>query len=130
MDSGFRRNATRGLMIPGLRVPLEPRTWFTNGNGRFMLGSAELGQSRGRSMDGSFGKRSDVVAPRSWLNPLPAAAVAALMASMLVACQPTVKVEAPDKPIVINLNVKIEQEVRVKIDKEVEDLLKTQPDLF
>jgi YnbE-like lipoprotein len=81
-------------------------------------------------MDGSFGKRSDVVAPRFWLNPLPAAAVAALTASLLVACQPTVKVEAPDKPIVINLNVKIEQEVRVKIDREVEDLLKTQPDLF
>jgi YnbE-like lipoprotein len=89
-----------------------------------------LGHSRGRSMDGLFCKRSDVVAPRSWLNPLPAATIAALVASMLAACQPTVKVEAPDKPIVINLNVKIEQEVRVKIDREVEDLLKTQPDLF
>ena len=81
-------------------------------------------------MDGSFGKRSDVVAPRSWLNPLPAAAVAALMASMLVACQPTVKVEAPDKPIVINLNVKIEQEVRVKVDRDVDTLLQDNPNLF
>jgi hypothetical protein len=70
------------------------------------------------------------VAPRSWLDPMPAAVAVALMASVLVACQPTVKVEAPDKPIVINLNVKIEQEVRVKIDREVEDLLKSQPDLF
>ncbi|MEZ5826762.1 MAG: YnbE family lipoprotein [Geminicoccaceae bacterium] len=42
---------------------------------------------------------------------------------MLAACQPTVKVEAPDKPITINLNVKIEQEVRVKVEKDVEDLL-------
>lgn len=49
---------------------------------------------------------------------------------LLAACQPTVKVEAPDKPIVINLNVKIEQEVRVKVDREVEDLLKAQPDIF
>jgi hypothetical protein len=49
---------------------------------------------------------------------------------LLAACQPTVKVEAPDKPIVINLNVKIEQEVRVKIDREVEDLMKANPDLF
>ena len=46
------------------------------------------------------------------------------------ACQPTVKVEAPDKPIVINLNVKIEQEVRVKIDRDVENLVKSNPDLF
>jgi hypothetical protein len=52
------------------------------------------------------------------------------LAALLVACTPTVKVEAPDKPIVINLNVKIEQEVRIKVDREVEDLLKTQPDIF
>ena len=59
----------------------------------------------------------------------PAMAVA-LSAMLLAACTPTVKVEAPDKPIVINLNIKIEQEVRVKVDKEIEDLLKKQPDLF
>jgi type IV pilus biogenesis protein CpaD/CtpE len=53
-----------------------------------------------------------------------------IAAAALAGCQPTVKVEAPDKPIVINLNIKIEQEVRVKVDKEVEDLLKKQPDLF
>jgi YnbE-like lipoprotein len=46
------------------------------------------------------------------------------------ACTPTVKVEAPKDPIVINLNVKIEQEVRVKVDKDVEDLLKDNPNLF
>ena len=45
-------------------------------------------------------------------------------------CTPTVKVEAPDKPIVINLNVKIEQEVRVKIDRDVDTLLQDNPDLF
>ena len=41
-----------------------------------------------------------------------------------------VQVEAPKDPIVINLNVKIEQEVRVKVDKDVEDLLADNPDLF
>ena len=51
-------------------------------------------------------------------------------AGMLAACQPTVKVEAPDKPIVINLNVKIEQEVRVRVERDVEELLESQPDLF
>ena len=48
----------------------------------------------------------------------------------LAACQPTLKVEAPDKPIVINLNVHIDQEVRVKIDRDVESLVKSNPDLF
>ena len=46
------------------------------------------------------------------------------------ACTPTVKVQAPDKPIVINLNVKIEQEVRIRVEKGVEDLLTKNPDIF
>ena len=49
---------------------------------------------------------------------------------LLSACQPTVKVEAPDKPIEINLNVKIEQEVRIKVEKDVEDLLANNEELF
>ena len=48
----------------------------------------------------------------------------------LAACNPTVKVDAPDKPIVINLNVKIEQEVRIKVDKDVESLVNNNPNLF
>ena len=39
---------------------------------------------------------------------------------MAAGCTPTVRVEAPKEPIVINLNVKIEQEVRVKVDRDVE----------
>ncbi|HVO05029.1 MAG TPA: YnbE family lipoprotein [Candidatus Cybelea sp.] len=50
--------------------------------------------------------------------------------SGVAGCNPTVKVEAPDKPIVINLNVKIEQEVRVKVDKDVENLVNDNPNLF
>ncbi len=46
------------------------------------------------------------------------------------ACTPTVKLEAPDKPITINLNVKIEQEVRILLEPEVEDLIAENPDLF
>jgi len=48
----------------------------------------------------------------------------------LAACTHRVQVEAPKDPIVINLNVKIEQEVRVKVDREVEDLLAENPELF
>ena len=47
-----------------------------------------------------------------------------------VACQPTVKVEAPEKPIVINLNVKIEQEVRVKIEEQARDDISKNPGIF
>ncbi len=56
--------------------------------------------------------------------------MAGLAALVLAACQPTVKVEAPDKPIVINLNIKIEQEVRIKIEKDVDELMKSKPGLF
>lgn len=50
--------------------------------------------------------------------------------TMLTACQPSVKIVAPDKPIEINLNVKIDQEVRVRLDKDIEDLLSSNPDIF
>ncbi len=56
--------------------------------------------------------------------------ISIMAAVTLAACTPTVKVEAPDKPIVINLNVKIEQEVRVKVDRDVDTLLQDNPDLF
>ena len=66
-------------------------------------------------------------------RPTPPAArwIALLLPAFLVAaCNPTVKVEAPDKPIVINLNVKIEQEVRIKVDKDVDNLVSSNPNLF
>lgn len=46
------------------------------------------------------------------------------------ACSPTVRLEVPDKPIVINLNVKIEQEVRVKLEKGVEEAMQNNPKIF
>ena len=49
---------------------------------------------------------------------------------ILGACQPRVALEAPKDPIVINLNVKIEQEVKVKVEKDVEDLFDDNEDLF
>lgn len=62
------------------------------------------------------------------MNKLVIGAVGA--AGLLAACSPTVKLEAPDKPIEINLNVKIDQEVRIKLDREVEGLIADNPDLF
>ncbi|HTJ62188.1 MAG TPA: YnbE family lipoprotein [Alphaproteobacteria bacterium] len=58
-------------------------------------------------------------------------ALAALLApTILAACNPTVKIEAPDKPIEINLNVHIDQEVRVKVDNELNAAFKDHPELF
>ncbi len=52
------------------------------------------------------------------------------VSGFLSACSPTVKVEAPDKPITINLNIKIEHEIRVKVDKELDDVFSEDSGLF
>ena len=52
------------------------------------------------------------------------------IAALLSSCSPTVKVEPPDEPITINLNVKIEHEIRVKVDKELEDVFSEDSGLF
>ncbi len=70
-------------------------------------------------------------ATRSLSRPFGALAVAASVAALaLVACTPTVKLQAPDKPIVINLNVKIEQEVRIYVEEDLSKARKERPDLF
>ena len=56
-------------------------------------------------------------------------AACALFLAAAPACA-TVKVEAPDEPIEINLNVNIQQEVRFKIEREIEDLIAENPDIF
>ena len=53
-----------------------------------------------------------------------------LYGSLLAACQPTVKLEAPDRPIEINLNIRIEQEVRVKIERDLDQAIKNDPAIF
>ncbi len=41
-----------------------------------------------------------------------------------------VNVTAPDKPIVINLNINVTQEVVVRLDKDAKDLIKSNPGIF
>ena len=50
--------------------------------------------------------------------------------AVVAACTPTVKVEAPKEPIEINLNVKIEHEIRVQVDRELEGLFEEDSDVF
>ena len=48
----------------------------------------------------------------------------------VTACTPTVKVAPPDKPITINLNVKIQHEIRVKVEKDLDNVLSKDSGLF
>ena len=49
---------------------------------------------------------------------------------LLAGCTPRIEVAAPKEPITINMNVKIEHEIHIKVDKDVESLLKSRSDLF
>lgn len=59
-----------------------------------------------------------------------AAQALAVALALTAACTPTVKIEAPDKPIEINLNVHIQQDVRVKLDRELDTAFRDHPELF
>ncbi len=50
--------------------------------------------------------------------------------TLLAGCTPRIEVAAPKEPITINMNVKIEHEIHIKVDKDVETLLKSRSDLF
>jgi hypothetical protein len=45
-------------------------------------------------------------------------------------CTPAVRIEAPTKPIEINMNVKIEHEIRLKVEREVDELIANKKELF
>ncbi len=55
---------------------------------------------------------------------------AALCAMLLSACTPTVKVEAPSEPITINLNIKLDADVRVKLEDQAREDISANPDIF
>ncbi len=53
-----------------------------------------------------------------------------LLMAGIAACTPTVQVQAPDKPIEINLNVKIEQRVKIEIEKDVQQAIAKNKSIF
>jgi len=53
--------------------------------------------------------------------------MAGLAAATLPGC---IQVKAPDKPIEINLNVKVQQEVVVRLQRDAQDLIQNNPELF
>ena len=46
------------------------------------------------------------------------------------ACSPRVTVEAPKEPITINMNVKIDHEVRVRVEKDLDAVISEKSPLF
>ncbi len=53
-----------------------------------------------------------------------------MLPCVMAACSPTVTIAPPDKPITINMNIKIEHEISVKVDKELENVLSEDSGLF
>lgn len=61
---------------------------------------------------------------------LPALLAAALLAAALLglgACTPTVAVQAPKEPITINLNVKLDADVRLRVEERAEKDVENNP---
>jgi hypothetical protein len=56
-------------------------------------------------------------------------ALAALI-SLALACTPTVRVEGPREPITINLNIKLDADVRVKLEEQAQQDIEKNPDIF
>ena len=46
------------------------------------------------------------------------------------ACTPKVVMEAPKEPIVINMNIKIDHEIRVKVDKDLDEAMAGDKEIF
>ena len=55
---------------------------------------------------------------------------ALLVGGGLMACTPTVALQAPKEPITINLNIKIEQEVRIKVEKDLDQVFASKSSIF
>ena len=53
----------------------------------------------------------------------------ALLSSALLGCNPTIRVEAPTEPIRIEANITISHEIKIIVQKDVEEVLSDE-DLF
>ena len=53
-----------------------------------------------------------------------------LLILLTPACTPTVQVAMPNEPITINLNVRIEHEIRIKVEEELDDIFALDSGLF
>jgi len=87
-------------------------------NHRIMVESDATGLAR---------RKGTYVTYSAGLPRLPGLLVAAML---LAACQPTVRVEAPKEPITINLNIKLDADVRVKLEEKAKEDIEANPNIF
>ena len=59
-----------------------------------------------------------------------ASATILVLSGLLAACTPTVKVEAPKEPITINLNIKLDADVRLRVEEQAKQDIQSKPDIF
>ncbi|MFT4634155.1 MAG: hypothetical protein ACI8PP_003119 [Candidatus Pseudothioglobus sp.] len=51
-------------------------------------------------------------------------------ALLMAGCTPVIQVQTPSEPIEINLNVKIQHEILIRVSKDLEDLFADEADIF
>ncbi len=72
-----------------------------------------------------------LIHPISGSSAVPRVLLGALfLAGSLAGCTPTVKVEAPKEPITINLNIKLDAEIRVRVEDQAKEDIAANPDVF
>ena len=63
-------------------------------------------------------------------NSISGPVAALILGGALAGCEPTVKVVAPSEPITINLNIKLDADVRVRIEDKAKEDIAANPDVF
>jgi len=61
---------------------------------------------------------------------IPHAVIAIAVLGLASSCTPKIQLEAPKEPIVINMNIKIDHEIRVKVDKDLDELMSEDKEIF
>jgi len=49
---------------------------------------------------------------------------------LLAACSPIIRLEVPDKPIEINMNITIDHKIKIQVEKELDKTLTADSGLF
>ena len=63
-------------------------------------------------------------------SPIKLKTIVATLGLLGAACTPTVQLAMPSEPININLNVKIEHEIYIKVDKALDSIINEDSGLF
>lgn len=63
-------------------------------------------------------------------NPISSTIAALILGGALAGCEPTVRVVAPSEPITINLNIKLDADVRIRVEDKAKKDIAANPDVF